>query len=526
MVVILVRFINTLTKNKTMNLEEIIRIHGKINKFMGQHIITLVSSLFTPQEIVEKAEKLNLVDPFLDALTTIDVLPEFKLDSEITKNAYLKLRSLSIYTSKDLDELLKLDFVAIATKVMQKQFKKYILNGIEPSEEETKKQIDESIGDKKASFDLLKSLGVPVISRNFNHKELVEETIKKAFVPLYNSLNEKTKEEQEQIKKERFDKIYADLKSFSGPKYAWALLTSDDLLKNTFAFSALKGTPSTTANHASHSLEILYDETIKAQKEIRKLQKESGRNQKEIEQNKNYQNELRKDIEELKDKIKFFESQPPKEIVVEKEVFVQTDDSKALDGLINEIQEVKRHYDEKNSKLGKELANCIEKNQNMEQKLKEALSKSDGLNADSGIQIYVTPELKERYVRTLAKYTDSMMNGDSFSEIIDMLISKFCSAIKERGKAQTLLELTDHMKEAHAHVYKHNSPPAKFTRLFLSIENDNLTIVDIFTPEDHKQSVQNGTGRYFESTNGNVSYTTEQNKLIQIKKTIRELFEK
>lgn len=509
-----------------MNLEEIVRIHGKIHKFMGQHIITIASSLLSPQEIIEKTEKLNLVDPFLDALAQIDVLPQFKLGDEISKQAYLKLRSFSIYASKDLDELLKLDFVAIATKVMQKQFKKYILNGIEPSEEETKKQIDEAIGDKKASFDLLKSLGVPVISRNFNHKEIVEETIKNAFSPLYNSLNEQTKLEQEEIKKERFDKIYADLKSFSGPKYAWALLTSDDLLKNTFAFSALKGTPSTTANQASHSLEILYDETIKAQKEARRLQKLSDKLQNENASTEKNINELRQRAQNYEGRIRELESQPPKEIVVEKEVFVQTDDSKALDGLINEIQEVKRHYDEKNSKLGKELANCIEKNQSMEQKLKEALSKSDGLNADSGMQIYVTPELKERYVKTLSKYTDSMMNGDSFSEIIDMLISKFCSLLKERGKAQTLLEYTDHMKEAHCHVYKHNSPPAKFTRLFLSIENEKLIISDIFTPDDHKQSVQNGTGRYFESTNGNVGYTTENNKLIQIKKTIRELFEK
>jgi|GEM_PF-4328928 len=507
-----------------MNLEEIVRIHGKINKFMGQHMITLVSSLFTPQEIAEKTEKLNLVDPFFDALTTIDVLPEFKLDNEISQKAYLKLRSLSIYTSKDLDELLKLDFVAIATKAMQKQFKKYMSNGIEPSEEDTKKQIDDAIGDKKTSFDLLKSLGVPVISRNFNHKEITEETIKNAFAPLYNSLNEKTNSEQEQIEKMRFDRIYSDLNSFSGPKHAWALLISGDPLKNTFAFSALKGTPSTTANHASHSLEILYDETIKAQKETRKLQKELVRAQKEIEQNKNYQSELRKDIGELKDKIKTFESQPPKEIIVEK--IIERNESEALDSLVYEMDQIKKSYDEKTTSMGKELARCIEQTKEMEQKLKETSNKSHGLNEDSGMQIYVTPELKERYVKILSRYTDSMMNGDSFSEIIDMLISKFCSAIKVRGKAQTLLELTDHMKDAHSHVYKHNSPPAKFTRIFLRIENDKLIINDVFTPEDHKQSVQNGTGRYFESTNGNVNYTTEHNKLIQIKKTIRELFEK
>lgn len=526
MVVILVRFINILMKNKTMNLEEIVRIHGKIHKFMGQHIINLVSSLFTPQEILEKTEKLNLVDPILDVLTSIDVLPEFKLENEITKNAYLKLRSFSIYMSEDLGELLKLDYTSIAAKVMQKQFKKYLNTRIEPSEEETQKQIDDAIGDKTTSFNLLKSLGVPVISRNFNHKEIVETTIKNAFAPLYNSLNEKTKQELEQIKKERFDKIYSDIKSFSGAAYAWALLTDEDKLKNVLALSALKGMLSTTPNHASHSFEILYDETIKAQKESRRLQKLSDKLQNENASTEKNINELRQRAQNYEGRIRELESQPPKEIVVEKQVPVHTDDSKALDGLINEIQEVKRHYDEKNSKLGKELANCIEKNQNMERKLKEALSKSDGLNADSGMQIYVTPELKERYVKILSKYTDSMMNGDSFSEIIDMLISKFCSLIKERGKAQTLLEYTDHMKEAHCHVYKHNSPPAKFTRLFLSIENEKLIISDIFTPDDHKQSVQNGTGRYFESTNGNVGYTTENNKLIQIKKTIRELFEK
>jgi len=509
-----------------MNLEEIIRIHGKINKFMGQHIITLVSSLFTPQEIVEKTEKLNLVDLFLDALTKIDVLPEFKLDDDVSKKAYLKLRSLSIYMAKDLGELLKLDYGAIAAKVMKKQLKQFMSTGIEPTDEEKHKQIDEAVGDKKISFELLKPLGVPVISTGFNYNGIVEEIIKNAFAPLYDSLNEKTKQEQEEIKKERFDKIYADIKSFSGPKYAWALLIDEEPLKNILAMSAIKGSPSTTPNHAAHSMEILFDELIKYQKEARKFQKTLDKLQNEVSNNEKSINEYRQRISDAERKIKELETAPPKEIIVEKEVPVHTDDSKALESLVDELSEVKKNYEEKNAKMGKDLAMCVEQNKKLEQKLKEASNVSAGLNANSGMQIYVTPELKERYVKNLSKYSDSTMNGEYFSDIIDMLISKFCSLIKERGKAQTLLEYTDHMKEAKCHVYKHNTTPAKFTRLFLSIENDNLIISDIFTPDDHKQSVQNGTGRYFESTNGNIGYTTDENKLIQIKKTIRELFEK
>lgn len=508
-----------------MNLEEIIRIHGNIHKFMGQHIITIISSLMTPKEIIEKTEKLNPVDPVFDLLPILTVPPAFKVETEIEKQAYSKLRSLSFYFSEDLEELLKLDFTSIATKAIQKQHKDFLATGVESTNEEILFMIDELMGDKKTSFELLKYLGIPLVSKSFNHEDIVQEIIRNSFSPLYEALNERTKEEQEIVKKEKFYKFYSELQSFKGPKYSWALLVSDEPLKNIMAFSSLNGFFSTTLNHSAHSMGILYEKIIQLEKENRKAQKLLDKLKKEIEMHEKNLFEFRKRKEDYELKIKDLENRPVKEVIVEKEVPVYNDDSTALEGLIEEIQSVKKNYDQKTAKLGKELAAVKNENEQLRKKLED--TNYDGeLNSGTNYLILVTPELKERYVKSLFKYRDNTMNGVAYSEVIDDIIKKVCCEIKLKGFKDALSEFGSYSKEAHYTILKHNTAPARDTRIFLKADSSKLIIADIFTPDEHRQSLQNNTGRYYDANKGAINYTSDESKLIQIKKTIRELFEK
>lgn len=462
-----------------MKLEELIRIHSNIVEWLGGEAGRIFEVGFEPSELASLTQFIPVPEKAARAMVSFLELP-----AELAEHAG-RLTILSIYTQYDLERLRDLP-VSSKEEVIAR------MRG----------------GDRNyAMFD---NLDLP-FEKNARDAALVAR-----FGPLYDSLNEKAKEQIKEVESKDAPRLISEIGKIAGERekvlYAWAAIVSRDELKNSLASAFMTGSIAPFRFITEKQVPLLCRKIRDLERDRKEAERRASGYQQKLAPVETELTTKKKELAEAQARISELEKavaeRPVERVeVVPEDIKKLMEDAQTWENLAgmyeSELEAEKKRRAQRDAKLA-QLGVKEEKN--------------GGISNGTGVTVYAVPELRERYAKMLCAYTNPNLNKP-FPDVIDETIKRICRRIKDGGVG---ILRTEFFYMADLHFTKLGNG----TRVFFKTDGKSkLTIYDVITPDDHLEQLHKKSGRYAAIMEGRASYTTDERKHIRLEKTVRELLD-